>query len=334
MNKEVFIKNSAQNHSFEYLFYSSGSLLNDYYTSEVSTTIDFFWGPFLKGPETQWFLLNLLNEYTLEDLVPPRDEFDPVERNHMTNALVLWIYMWANNLFSSSYPLDKQDYQFLIFFRWLYDEQLGSATEFLLSHYLHNNSILSNSLKNIFKSSFMAFQNLEPYIFSANRQIGYHTTGMRGLVFKTSNLLKITRLIMGAYHSKLWNSLSNKSRFKLLKAVVAKTRELGNYSLINELFNTINFIEGEAGSFMLGDEPNAYKLALSNTGLVNEPISDLSKAVSSVAKVATKEIKKAVQPKLLISSQKLKRLWKLVQMGGLVLVALPSLQNSKLDFGY
>ena len=255
---------------------SSGNLLQSFKKSEVFS-LDLSWETLLQTADTQLCLEEILNSYTLADLEDSPYEFQTEELTFLSNCVVLWLYMWAKNLFVPTYPFNNRYYQLVVAMKWLYDEQLGSPTEIVLTQYLKNASATKEphgyestkyiqlTLKNDFKDNFLLFQDKNPYLFGTDLTIGSHTFGVRGLVFKKSNLLKIIRLIINNYNSSFWSGLSQEIRFLFLKAIVLKTRELGNYSLINQLFEAINLVDGEVLTFLFGHGPTAYKLVLSKT---------------------------------------------------------------------
>lgn len=209
-----------------------------------SFNLEPFWLENVAKTDSQELLESFLTCYKLEDLESPTPLFDAEEKNLLSNSIFLWSYLWANDFFGSKEPFHSKFHKFLIFFIYLFDRQLGSGTEFLINHYLTESSdqtstLINKNLKSDFKENFLYLQKKTPFLFAADFPIGSHTLGVRYLIFKKSNLLKISRIALTNYNSAFWSNLSPSARFKFLQAMVIKTRELGNYSLINRLFNPI-----------------------------------------------------------------------------------------------
>lgn len=130
---------------------------------------------------------------------------------------------------------------FFLFFEWLFTDQVGDFVSNLISESFKTETEMAD-----FKQSFLIIQDCLPYLFKKNVKIRNFPSGMEKLLFSEKNLERLILLIMKIYNSSFFAFIDkneNKTiKKKVFDELIKLTREKGNYSLINSLFNKINLL--------------------------------------------------------------------------------------------
>lgn len=148
-----------------------------------------------------------------------------------------------NTAFEKLFDPPTVDYSYYKYFpiviRWLYN----TRTSFNLKIRLI--AQLSNSEKNsaIFKEFFLFYQSLNQGVFHLGIPVDVknpYIPKRLSVVFNTSNLLKIARILLPVYNKDFWNRLDPRQKQAFLTQLVYNTQSDGTYEQINNLFSVID----------------------------------------------------------------------------------------------
>lgn len=110
-------------------------------------------------------------------LRPHHSLFSASERREIHKSLILWFYLWVNELFLPEWPYSESNYQFLMFFKWFYSSECNFVIEASL-----NKCLQMEPVREKFKSSFFKLQDRYDFLFLSTYRIGDHTMPLRSLL--------------------------------------------------------------------------------------------------------------------------------------------------------